>query len=45
MAKKTATKKRKANPALLKIVAKAKEIRKKSPAKKWTDCIKEAAKK
>lgn len=41
-------KKRKSNKgvsALKKIVAKAKQIRKTSPNKKWTSCIKEAAKK
>lgn len=30
---------------LKKIVAKAQQIRKASPSKKWTSCIKEAAKK
>jgi hypothetical protein len=30
---------------LRKIVAKAKQIRSKNPAKKWTSCIKEASKK
>lgn len=28
-----------------KIMAKAKEIRKNNPGKKWTDCVKQAAKK
>lgn len=41
--------KRKSNPkavaALKRIVAKAKKIYKENPRKKWTSCIKEAAKK
>lgn len=47
MAKKKATRKGKSNAGtakLKKIVAKAKQIRKASPAMKWTSCIKKAAK-
>lgn len=46
--KKKAPKRKSGNNAgtakLKKIVAKAKQIRKASPSKKWTNCIKEAAK-
>lgn len=42
--KRKSAKPNKGTETLKKIVAKAKTIRKASPAKKWTNCIKEAAK-
>lgn len=42
--KRKTAKSNKGTEKLKKIVAKAKVIRKASPAKKWTNCIKEAAK-